>query len=158
MNLRLLVIASASVLAVTALGCSKKDDQKPATQVAARVNGDEITVHQINNVLARTPNIPPEAVPQVKREILNRLVDQQIARQQAGEKLDRTPNIVQAIEAMKTDILARAYLEQVAAAQAQVTPEEIKNTTTSIRSFSPSVGCSRWRRLRSAARKVLRQP
>jgi len=127
MNLRLLVIASAAVLAVTALGCSKKDDQKPATQVAARVNGDEITVHQINNVLARTPNIPPEAVPQVKREILNRLIDQQIARQQAGEKkLDRTPNIVQTIEAMKTDILARAYLEQVAAAQAQVTPEEVK--------------------------------
>jgi EpsD family peptidyl-prolyl cis-trans isomerase len=127
MNLRLLVIASAAVLAVSASGCSKKDEQKPATQVAARVNGDEITVHQINNVLARTPNIPAEAVPQAKREILNRLIDQQIARQQAGEKkLDRTPNVVQAIEAMKTDILARAYLEQVTTALPQVTQEEIK--------------------------------
>lgn len=127
MNLRLLVVVSASVLALGAIGCSKKDDQKPATQVAARVNGDEITVHQINNVLARTPNMPPEAVPEVRREILNRLIDQQIARQQAGEKkLDRTPNVVQAIEAMKTDILARAYLEQIASAQPQVTPEEIK--------------------------------
>jgi EpsD family peptidyl-prolyl cis-trans isomerase len=115
------------VLAASLAACGGNDEQKPATQVAARVNGDEITVHQINNVLARSANIPPEAVPQAKRQILDRLIDQQIARQQATEKkLDRTPNVVQAIEAMKTDILARAYLEQLASAEPQVTPEEIK--------------------------------
>lgn len=127
MNIRTLVFALAPVLATTLVGCGGKDEQKPATQVAARVNGDEITVHQINNVLGRSANIPPEALAQAKREILDRLVDQQIARQQATEKkLDRTPNVVQAIEAMKTDILARAYLEQLAAAEPQVAPEEIK--------------------------------
>jgi EpsD family peptidyl-prolyl cis-trans isomerase len=112
---------------VTAAGCDKKDDVKPATQVAARVNSDEITVHQVNNVLARNQNITPEAAPQVKRQILDGLINQQLARQKAIEsKLDRTPNVVQAIEAAKTEILARAYLEQVAAAIPKTAEWEMK--------------------------------
>jgi EpsD family peptidyl-prolyl cis-trans isomerase len=81
------------------------------------VNSEEITVHQVNNVLARSQNIAPEAAAQAKREILERLIDQHLARQKAIEsKLDRTPGVMQAIEAAKTEILARSYLEQVAAA------------------------------------------
>jgi EpsD family peptidyl-prolyl cis-trans isomerase len=110
-----LAIVLGSVAVAT--GCDQKGDAKPATQVAARVNADEITVHQVNNVLARNQNIRPEAAPQAKRQILDGLINQQLARQKAIEsKLDRTPNVVQAIEAAKTEILARAYLEQVAAA------------------------------------------
>ncbi|MGH8750816.1 MAG: EpsD family peptidyl-prolyl cis-trans isomerase [Burkholderiales bacterium] len=114
-------------LAVTA-GCGKKEPQaKVATQVAAKVNADEITVHQVNNVLARAKNIPPEAVVQAKREILARLINQELAKQQAIEKkIDRSPNVVQAIEATKNEILARAYLEQIAAAQPKPTEAEIK--------------------------------
>lgn len=115
-------------LGLAALGsCGKNDDKKPASQVAAKVNAEEITVHQVNNVLARAQNVPPEAAARAKREIVERLVDQSLARQQAVEKkLDRSPNVVQAIEAAKSEILARAYLQQVAAAQAKPTPEEIK--------------------------------
>jgi len=112
-----------------AAGCGKKKEQdaKPATQVAARVNSDEITVHQINGALARTPNIAPEAAEKAKREILERLIDQQLARQQAILKdLDRSPRVLQALEAAKSEILARAYLEQVAAALPKPTAEETK--------------------------------
>jgi EpsD family peptidyl-prolyl cis-trans isomerase len=116
------LLAGAAVLAA----CGKSDDKKAASQVAATVNSEEITVHQVNNVLARNPNITPEAAPRAKREIVERLVDQELARQQALEKkLDRSPNVVQAIEAAKTEILARAYLQEVAAAQAKPTPEEV---------------------------------
>ena len=100
-----------------AAGCGKKEDAKPATQVVAKVNAEEITVHQINNVLARNQNITPETAAQAKRDVLDRLIDQHLARQKAIEnQLDRSPGVMQAIEAAKTEILARAYLEQVAAA------------------------------------------
>jgi len=117
------LLAGAAVLAA----CGKDDDKKAASQVAATVNSQEITVHQVNNVLARNPSITPEAAPRAKREIVERLIDQELARQQALEKkLDRSPGVVQAIEAAKTEILARAYLQEVAAAQAKPTPEEVK--------------------------------
>ncbi len=99
----------------------------PVTQVAARVDAEEITVHQLNNVLARMPNLPPEAVERAKKEVLDRLIDQQLARQQAiARKLDRTPAVQQAIEAAKNEILARAYLDQVTASQPGPTDEEVR--------------------------------
>lgn len=118
-----------AILALAMLGgCGKKDEaKKPATQVAARVNGEEITVHQVNAVLSRTPNLPPEAAPRAKREILTRLVDQQLAVQQAIKtKLDRSPAVVQAIESARAEILARAYADSIAKAQPKATDEEVK--------------------------------
>lgn len=115
-------------------GCSKKEDaqkdagkDKAVTQVAAKVNTEEITVHQINSILSRSPKIAPEAATQAKFDILNRLIDQQVTKQQAIEKkLDRKPEVVQAIEAARSEILARAYIEQFTASQPQPTAEEIR--------------------------------
>ncbi len=115
-------------------GCGNKDDaaksegkEKAATQVAAKVNAEEITVHQVNSILSRNPNIPPEAAAKAKHEILSRLIDQQIAKQQAVEqKLDRKPAVMQAIEAARSEILARAYIDQITAAQAKPTPDDVK--------------------------------
>jgi EpsD family peptidyl-prolyl cis-trans isomerase len=91
------------------------------------VNSEEITVHQLNNILARNPNITPEAAAQAKREVLDRLIDQHLARQKAIEsQLDRSPGVMQTIEAARTEILARAYLEQVAAAIPRTADWEIQ--------------------------------
>jgi EpsD family peptidyl-prolyl cis-trans isomerase len=114
-----------------AAGCGKKEETaakaKAATQVAAKVNADEITVHQVNYILARNPNVKPEAAVEAKREILDRLIEQQLAKQEAiGAKLDRSPDTLQAIEAARSEILARAYLEKIAAAQPRPTEEEVK--------------------------------
>jgi len=109
-------------------GCGTNEDKPVATQVAAKVNAAEITVSQVNNVLARTPNVTPETEQRVKREILDNLIDQQLARQRAIEnKLDRTPNVLQMLEAAKTEILSRAYLESIATSQPKATPEEVRN-------------------------------
>ena len=118
MTTRPLPVSMALLLALAlTTGCGKKEDAKVATQVVARVNSEEITVHQVNNILARNPNIAPEVAAQSKREILDRLIDQHLARQKAIEnKLDRSPSVMQAIEAAKSEILARAYLEKIAAA------------------------------------------
>jgi EpsD family peptidyl-prolyl cis-trans isomerase len=120
-------IVSAIAVAVALTACGNGKGDKPATQMAARVNGDEITVHQVNAVLARAAGVTQANAAQAKKEILDRLIDQQLAVQQAEEKkLDRTPNVVQAIDAARREILARAYLEQVAAAQPKPAAEAVK--------------------------------
>ena len=115
--------ALAALLFAPALitGCGKGGDGRKATpattQVAVRVNGDEITVHQINYFLARSRNVTPGASDRARREILDKLIDQHLARQKAIEsKLDRSPEVVQALEAARNEILARAYLEKLTAA------------------------------------------
>ena len=58
-------IGRAAAVAVTALaallaGCGDNKKDKPATQTAARVNEEEITVHQINYMLQQQRALPPE--------------------------------------------------------------------------------------------------
>jgi EpsD family peptidyl-prolyl cis-trans isomerase len=108
-------------------GCTKQPEGKAATQVAAKVNAEEITVHQINQVLARSQDVTLETAEQARREILDRLIEQALAKQQAiKNKLDRSPGVMQAVEAARSELLARAYLEQIAAAQLRPTAEEVK--------------------------------
>ena len=126
-----------TVLALTlTLGlaaCGSKDDKAPATQVAAKVNSEEISVHQINFVLSRSGAgaATPEQAAQLRREILEKLIDQQLAVDQAvDKKLARSPDVVMAIEAARREILSRAYFEQITAALSKPTPEEIKKYYT----------------------------
>jgi len=115
------VLCAAAALA----GCSDKKDK--ASQTAARVNKEEITVHQINFLLQQQRNLRPEQADAASRQILERLIDQQLALQKADEqKIDRDPRVVQALDAARREIIARAYLEKVGEAAAKPTPEEIK--------------------------------
>jgi EpsD family peptidyl-prolyl cis-trans isomerase len=122
-------LGSLMIALLVAGGCGKKDDtaKKAATQVAAKVNGHEITVHQVNALLARAPGIALEAVPRAKREALTRLVDQQLAVEQAiAKKLDRTPEVVQAIEMARLEVLARAYADSIARNVPRPSDEDVK--------------------------------
>lgn len=123
--LRLLGVALATGALLLA-GCGDKKD-KAASQTAAKVNKDEITVHQINFVLQQQRNLKPEQTDAASKQILERLIDQQLALQKADDlKLDRDPNVVQQLEAARREILARAYVQKVGEAAAKPTPEEIK--------------------------------
>lgn len=120
----------ACMLAITGLvACGDKSDKKAATQVAAKVGSEEISVHQINQVLSRTnaANANPQQVQALRKDVLEKLIDQQLAVDQAVEaKLHRSPEIVAQIEAARRDVLARAYVQQLLAAQPKPTPEETR--------------------------------
>jgi EpsD family peptidyl-prolyl cis-trans isomerase len=113
-------------------GCSSKDAEKPkpATQIAAKVNSGEISVHQLNHVLTRTPGAAAasaEMAPKIRREVLDRLVDQELAVEKAIEKkLDRSPEVLLALENSRREILARAYVEQITGVAPKPTIEEAK--------------------------------
>ena len=94
-------------------GCSD-DAEKPATQIVAKVNGDEITVHQLNSAVSKIPNVTPENVDEVRKEVLEKLVNQQLAVQQAEKnKLDRSAEVVMMMDAAEREIITIFFLGQL---------------------------------------------
>ncbi|WKB52144.1 EpsD family peptidyl-prolyl cis-trans isomerase [Eleftheria terrae] len=125
--MRSIAVASAVIVSLLVAGCGE-DKDKPASQVAAKVNKAEISVHQINHMLQRQPGLKPEQAEAASRTILERLIEQQLAVQKAEElKLDRDPRVVQAMDAARREILSRVYLERVAEGASKPSPEEVKS-------------------------------
>jgi EpsD family peptidyl-prolyl cis-trans isomerase len=100
--------------AVAVSGCGgdkKKTEEKGGTQVAAKVNGTELTVHQVNFALQRIPNLDKDKSKEASLQVIRSLVDQEVIVQKAmGDKLDRDPAVVQAMDAARRQILAEAYM------------------------------------------------
>ena len=109
-------------------GCNAKEgsDKKSPSQVAVKVNKEEISVHQVNTLLSRSGNIPQDQVARARSAAVERLVDQELLLQQAlGSKLDRNPNVMQMIDFSRREILARAYGEQVMSGAVQPTETQV---------------------------------
>lgn len=114
------------ILIVALVGCGK-GGKKQATQVAAKVDGTEISILQINQVMQGLKNVPADNVEKVRKEILDKLIDQQILVDKATrDNLDRTPEVVSAVEAAKKEILARAYVNRLVSTTVRVSDEDIK--------------------------------
>jgi len=121
---RFVILAMSTSLLL--LGCSDKSKTK-ATQVAAKVNGDEITVHQIKFALSRLNNATAAQNKDTVNQVLRGLVDKQLLVQQAiEEKLDRDPRVAQALEEGRHQVLAAAYVDRLTQTMAAPTEDEIK--------------------------------
>jgi EpsD family peptidyl-prolyl cis-trans isomerase len=119
--------ASLAVLAAALVACGGSRPEGQASQTAAKVNKEEITVHQINHALSRQRAVPADQAASTSHRILEGLIDQQLAIEKAAElKLDRDPAIVQQLDAARRDILARAYLNKVSEGAPKATPDEVK--------------------------------
>lgn len=117
-----------SALAVVALlaGCGGAGGDKQPSQVAAKVNKEELSVHQVNFQLQRARGLRPEQTPAASRQVLERLIDQELAVQRAEElKLDRDPAVLQQLDAARREIVSRAYGDRVAEAAAKPTEADI---------------------------------
>ena len=107
----LTAVAVAATLLLAACTGHKKD----ATQAAARVDGAEITVHQINYRLQRERGLRPEQQDAASHKILEQLIDEQLLVEKAEKvKMDKEPGAQQAMDAARREVLARAYVEQAA--------------------------------------------
>src|SRR2546425_4315609 len=114
-------------LVVALSSCGKADVKRSSGQIAAKVNGDEISVHQINNAIARGNEIPADEAKQMAAETLEQIIDQELLVQKAlKDKLDRDPQVMMSIEDAKRQILARAYIERAFAASSTESREEIR--------------------------------
>src|SRR4030065_2058447 len=66
------------LIAALVVGCGDKKDEaatgeKAPTQVAARVNGTELTVHQVNYALQRIPNLDKEQTKAASLQVVRNL-------------------------------------------------------------------------------------
>lgn len=120
---------AACVVVISALsiaGCSKPAE-KPATQVVAKVNKQELTVHQINFLLEQQRGLKPEQTEAARKQALERLIDQELAIQKAVEiQLDRDPHVMQQAEAARREIIARAYFERVGDGASKPTDAQVQ--------------------------------
>ena len=134
MLMQISLVARRSALAATVLclslvtvACGKGGDKKASSQVAVKVNGDEVSVHQVDLILRRqAANVPANQQDVVTRRVVETLVDQEILSQAARkDKLDQDPQVVQMMEAAKRDVLARAYLERLSDKVTEPSSDEV---------------------------------
>jgi EpsD family peptidyl-prolyl cis-trans isomerase len=121
---------AAAVLAAFAIGlitgCGEKKKDRQPTSVAARVNEQEVTVQQINQVLQLQRNLRPELADAASHQVLERLIDQELVVQKAQSlDLDKDPRVQQQIEAARREVVARAYAERLGEDVGKPTDEEI---------------------------------
>jgi EpsD family peptidyl-prolyl cis-trans isomerase len=106
--------------------CDNKNSVGNHSQVIAKVNGDEITVHQVNAELQRIkmPVSNPEAL---SKKVLESLIDRQLLVQEAIKlNLDHTPEVVELVEAARAQIYAQAYLARKISSMPPAKEDEVR--------------------------------
>lgn len=105
--------ASLAIVALVA-GCSRGGDT-PKGQVVATVNGDDITIHELNSELslARPPaDVPRKTVEQV---VLARVIERKMLADVARERqLDKNPNFILAQRRVDDGLLVQALQSDIA--------------------------------------------
>jgi EpsD family peptidyl-prolyl cis-trans isomerase len=95
------------ILAAPAAGCEKAAADRPA-QLVAKVNGTEISIHQLGRGSSGAA-----------AQALEKVIDRELLVQRAlAEKLDRDPQVMQSIDNARRQLLAQAYLERSVSAAA----------------------------------------
>ena len=118
-------IVCAGLLVLLASACSKEAEHKPG-QALASVNGEEITMLQLNDELARS-NAPAARQEAARKQVLEALIDRQLLIGEATrEKIDRDPRVVQAIERSRAMILAQAYMQKRLGTPARPSQAEVE--------------------------------
>lgn len=108
-------------LILTACGGGAKDPG----QVALRVNGGEVSVHQVDAWLQRQ-GLPAQADAAVARPAVEALVDQELLAQAAvKEGLDRDPEVIQQLELARREVLARVRQDRSAREVSGPSTEEV---------------------------------
>ena len=116
----LMLVAVAGISA-----CGNKD--KKAGQSLVRVNGEDITMLQLNDELQHA-GIQTEQQEAASKQLLESLIDRQlILAEAASNKMDRTPDVMQAIERAKAQIITQAYLQNITSKIAKPTQAEIND-------------------------------
>ncbi|WP_317201428.1 EpsD family peptidyl-prolyl cis-trans isomerase [Janthinobacterium sp.] len=120
-----LACAGLVVLAAAGLSACGGDKTKKPGQALASVNGEEVTILQLNEELQRSgAQASQQAV--ASKQLLEALIDRQLLQNEAAkDKTDRDPKVMQAIERAKALIVAQAYMQKRVGNVAKPSPAEV---------------------------------
>ena len=125
---RLLCAAMVLLAAASLSACGNKE--KKAGQALVSVNGEEITVLQLNEELQRA-GVQVAQQEAASKQLLEALIDRQLLQNEAAkDKTDRDPKVVQAIERAKSLIVAQAYMQKRVGNIAKPTRAEVEEYFT----------------------------
>jgi EpsD family peptidyl-prolyl cis-trans isomerase len=112
----------------TLVGCNKSEEPASSSkQVVAKVNGKEITVHQLKNEFAAQSAMGAASKPTMTRATLDSLIDEQLLVELGKErKLNRDPQVIQAEEKAYRQIMIRTLQDSLIASQPQPNNAEIR--------------------------------
>ncbi|NWK79430.1 EpsD family peptidyl-prolyl cis-trans isomerase [Aquitalea sp. LB_tupeE] len=98
-------------MAVPLLSACNQSHQNDATQVVAKVDGVEITVHQLNYLMAK---LSAEGKTPNKKDVLDDLINQQLLINQAiKNKVDQDPNVLMQVEMSKRQIYSQDSIARI---------------------------------------------
>jgi EpsD family peptidyl-prolyl cis-trans isomerase len=107
--------------------CGDKAKEKKPGQALASVNGEEVTVLQLNEELQRA-GVTAAQQDTASKQLLQVLIDRQLLQEAAAkENLDRDPKVMQAIERAKSLIVAQAYLQKKIGNPVKPTSAEVED-------------------------------
>ncbi|WP_229202129.1 EpsD family peptidyl-prolyl cis-trans isomerase [Pseudoduganella aquatica] len=116
------VLMLAAALALSACG----EKAKKTGQALASVNGEEITVLQLNEEMQRS-GVQAAQQETARKQLLEGLIDRQLLQNEAAkDKLERDPQVMQAIERAKAMIVAQAYMQKRIGSQARPAKGEVE--------------------------------
>lgn len=105
-------------LLLCACGRSGQSTTETGGDIVARVNGEVITVGQLNRKLEQAERPGEGGAPALRRQALDELIDERLLVQKAvAAGLDRQPDTRSAIESLRSQWLARAVVESQEAAR-----------------------------------------
>ncbi|KQV36027.1 EpsD family peptidyl-prolyl cis-trans isomerase [Massilia sp. Root335] len=121
------VLCAALILvAATLSACGDKAKEKKPGQALASVNGEEVTVLQLNEELQRA-GVSAAQQDAASKQLLQVLIDRQLLQEAAAkENLDRDPKVMQAIDRARALIIAQAYLQKRIGSATKPAPAEVE--------------------------------
>lgn len=122
------VLCAALLLAAAMLSaCTDKAKEKKPGQALASVNGEEVTVLQLNEELQRA-GVAASQQEAASKQLLQVLIDRQLLQEAAArENLDRDPKVMQAIDRARALIIAQAYLQKRIGSPPRPTQAEVED-------------------------------
>ncbi|SEG18676.1 EpsD family peptidyl-prolyl cis-trans isomerase [Nitrosomonas ureae] len=121
------IIGLVFITVLTLTACDKEPSTKKSGQSIVSVNGFEITMLQLNDEIRRS-NIRADQYEIAREQLLESLIARQLIVDEAvRNKLDRTPEVMQARERANAQVIAQAYLQGIISKLAKPSKAEIED-------------------------------